>query len=297
MPWFTKDNLFVISTDFSHYPSADDAVYLDDETAEAILTKDPEKLQRACTNALTSGTENLATALCGELAVLTLLYMTKPLKEISFKKIMYQHSGHSPFGRNNKVVGYWAIGAYRPSENFSLSKSEEKELLHLARKAITSFVTTGSVTNEEANYSGILNCKCGAFVSIHKKGHLRGCLGHLEGTVPLWQLIKDMSVAAASRDRRFEPVTIDELSEIEIEISVLSPLKKINSPDEFELGKHGIYIQKEDRSGTFLPQVAHKTNWTKEEFLGHCSRDKAGLGWYGWRTADLFIFEATVFEE
>jgi MEMO1 family protein len=167
----------------------------------------------------------------------------------------------------------------------------------LAREAITEYVKTGNTIEEGGNYSGILNSKCGAFVSIHKKGHLRGCLGHLEGNVPLWQLIKDMSVAAVSRDRRFEPVTIDELPELEIEISVLSPLKKISSPDEFELGKHGIFIQKDDRSGTFLPQVAHKTNWTKEEFLGHCSRDKAGLGWDDWRTADLYIFEATVFEE
>jgi AmmeMemoRadiSam system protein A len=106
-----------------------------------------------------------------------------------------------------------------------------------------------------------------------------------------------MAVAAAKHDYRFPPVTEAELRRIEIEISVLSPLKKISDISEIELGKHGIYIRKGWSSGVFLPQVADETGWSLEEFLGHCARDKAGIGWDGWKQADIYIFTATVFSE
>jgi AMMECR1 domain-containing protein len=87
----------------------------------------------------------------------------------------------------------------------------------------------------------------------------------------------------------------DELSEMTIEISVLSALQQIKSEKEIQLGKHGIYIKKGNNTGTFLPQVAKKTGWNLEEFLGHCSRDKAGLGWEGWKSAELYVYEAVIF--
>lgn len=297
LPWFNRDNLFVISSDFSHYPSAGDALKQDRETAEAILTKDPERLHQCCNKALRSGIGNLGTALCGEMAVLTLLYMAQSDPNIILKEVMYQNSGDSVYGKSDRVVGYWAIAAYREEQQFTLSDSDQKELLHIARKTIDEFVRTGSVSEEKREYPDSLNLNCGAFVSIHKGGKLRGCLGHLESKQPLWQLIREMSVATVSRDFRFDPVGADELSGIEIEISVLSPLRKIDSPDEFQLGKHGIFMVAGERSGTFLPQVATKTNWTKEEFLGYCAREKAGIGWDGWKTADLYVFEAIVFHE
>ena len=106
-----------------------------------------------------------------------------------------------------------------------------------------------------------------------------------------------MAVAASTEDSRFEPVKAAEISSLEIEISVLSPLKKINSPNEIMIGKHGIYVKKGYHSGTFLPQVATEAGWNREEFLGHCSRDKAGIGWDGWKGAELFTYEACVFSE
>jgi len=109
--------------------------------------------------------------------------------------------------------------------------------------------------------------------------------------------VQDMTIAAATEDYRFSRVVSDELSTIDMEISVLSPLKLIKSIDEFELGKHGIYIKKGSRGGTFLPQVATETGWTKEEFLGHCAQDKAGIGWTGWKDADIYIYTAIVFGE
>ncbi|MCK4749419.1 MAG: AMMECR1 family protein, partial [Bacteroidales bacterium] len=104
-------------------------------------------------------------------------------------------------------------------------------------------------------------------------------------------------LAAALRDQRFAPVEVSELVYIDIEISVLTPLSKITSIDEFQIGQHGIYMTKDDKSGTFLPQVAEQTGWSAEEFLGHCAREKAGIGWEGWKDADLFVYEAIVFGE
>jgi len=106
-----------------------------------------------------------------------------------------------------------------------------------------------------------------------------------------------MAIAASTQDHRFLPVKEYELEDIHLEISVLTPMKRIDSIDEIELGRHGIYIKKEGRSGTFLPQVAAETGWNLEEFLGHCAQDKAGIGWEGWKDAEIFTYEALVFSE
>jgi AmmeMemoRadiSam system protein A len=106
-----------------------------------------------------------------------------------------------------------------------------------------------------------------------------------------------MAIAAATQDPRFTPVIPVEMDKTNIEISVLTPLKKIKSIDEIQLGRDGIYIVKGYNSGTFLPQVATETKWDKEEFLGHCARDKAGLDWYGWKDADIYTYQAIVFSE
>jgi AmmeMemoRadiSam system protein A len=106
-----------------------------------------------------------------------------------------------------------------------------------------------------------------------------------------------MAIASSTEDPRFSPVESSEIPELEIEISVLTPMRRISAIDEIELGKHGIYMRKGYRSGTFLPQVATETGWTKEEFLGHCAQDKAGIGWNGWKDAELFVYEALVFGE
>ncbi|MCD4730505.1 MAG: AmmeMemoRadiSam system protein A, partial [Bacteroidales bacterium] len=126
---------------------------------------------------------------------------------------------------------------------------------------------------------------------------LRGCIGRFDAEQPLYEVVQQMAIASSTQDTRFTPVMEYELQDLEVEISVLTPMKKINSIDEIELGKHGIYIKQGYRTGTFLPQVAKDTGWTLEEFLGHCARDKAGIGWDGWEDADIYIYEAIVFSE
>jgi AmmeMemoRadiSam system protein A len=128
-------------------------------------------------------------------------------------------------------------------------------------------------------------------------GKLRGCIGRFQPNKPLYEVVRDMTISASTKDYRFKPVRTYELDEIELEISVLTPMVQISDPAEIKLGQHGIYIKKGANSGTFLPQVAETTGWNREEFLGHCARDKANIGWFGWKDAELYIYEALVFKE
>ena len=136
-------------------------------------------------------------------------------------------------------------------------------------------------------------------MTLHKKGRLRGCIGRFQPDIPLCQTVAQMAQAAAFSDRRFPSVSSSELDEIEIEISVLSPLKEINSIDEIQLGTHGIWITRGDQSGCFLPQVASETGWSKQEFLEHCCRDKASLpkDAYLHEGTTIHTFTAQVFHE
>ena len=183
-------------------------------------------------------------------------------------------------------------------ENFILSESEKVQLLEIARSTIINFLTNGKLSHiNKDDLSPILKSECGCFVSLHKKGALRGCIGRFTANTPLYEIVQKMAISSATQDDRFSIVELEEMNEIEIEISVLTPLNKIESIDEIEMGKHGIYIKKGFSSGTFLPQVAIETGWTKEEYLGHCAKNKVGLSWDGWKEADIYIFEALVFGE
>ena len=296
-PWFNAENLFVISTDFSHYPSYDTAVRIDGETADAILSNDSNKLKTICDKNKRAIGNNVLTGLCGAAAVQILLHLTQGNKEISFEKIAYKNSGDAKVGDKKRVVGYWAIAANRVSNSIILTEAEKTELLKLARASITGYLSYSKGSHHDREYSGTFLEKFGAFVTLKIAGKLRGCIGRFDPHLPLYQLISELAISAATRDSRFDPLTIKELNQIDIEISVLTPLKKIDSIDEIEIGKHGIYIKKGIHSGTFLPQVALETKWTKEELLGHCARDKAGIGWDGWKTSELYTYEAVVFGE
>ena len=297
LPWFNDENLFVFSTDFSHYPSYETAVKIDAETADAILSNDSKKLKIVCDKNKRSLQNNVLTGLCGAAAVQILLHLTQGNKEISFEKIVYKNSGDTASGDKKRVVGYWAIATNRLNSKSILTDAEKTELLRLARASITNYLSYNKGENLDSGYSKTLQEKYGAFVTLKKEGKLRGCIGRFDPNLPLYQMITEVAILAATGDSRFDPVTIKEISQIEIEISILTPLKMINSIDEIELGMHGIYIKKGLNRGTFLPQVALETTWSKEEFLGHCARDKAGIGWEGWKTAELYTYEAIVFGE
>ena len=294
-PYFTEENLFVISSDFSHYPSYEDACEVDAKTGKAIETGNVEQFIAVLEENSRSGKRNLATSACGELAIVTLMLMMDRTYEV--KHLLYHNSGDVDNQEHNRVVGYHAFAILRgASQEFVLSDEEKKILKEIALTSIKDSLAGKPVAQPILNSQyPVLNSKCGAFVSLRKQGRLRGCIGHFGEDVPLHEIVAEMARAAAFEDPRFMPVTKDELEDIDIEISVLTPMRRIQSLDEFELHRHGIYIRRGYRSGTFLPQVADEVNWTKEEFVSHCAQDKAGIGWDGWRDAELYVYEAIVF--
>ena len=294
-PYFTDENLFIVSSDFSHYPAYDAACEVDARTGKAIETGDVEEFIKTIETNAQRGIPNLATSACGGFAIITLMMMLDA--NYSVEHIMYQNSGDIDDHDHSRVVGYHSFAFLRkqPGE-FSISNADKKILKEIALQSIKDSLDGKRIAQPMVNVQwSMFNVKCGAFVSLHKHGRLRGCIGHFGEDYPLHEIVAEMARAAAFEDPRFMPVTKDELDDIDIEISVLTPMRRIQSLDEFELHRHGIYIKKGRRSGTFLPQVADEVNWTKEEFVGHCSQDKAGLGWDGWKDAELYVYEAIVF--
>jgi len=179
--------------------------------------------------------------------------------------------------------------------DLGLTDEEKKELLRIAktvvenrarRKPVPEFLPSGEKLNE----------KRGAFVTIYKKGMLRGCIGCLEATAPVYRTVEDMAEAAAFRDPRFRPLSEDELPYVELEISVLTPLERISDPDAIQVGVHGVMIRKGYCSGLLLPQVASERNWDRKTFLQETCR-KAGLPVDAWKDkeTEIYVFSADVF--
>lgn len=143
-----------------------------------------------------------------------------------------------------------------------------------------------------------LDYPCGAFVTLRERGSLRGCIGRMTSPAPLFETVRDMARAAAFEDPRFPRLEPEELGSIDIEITVLSPLRRIASASEIEVGRHGVLITKGPRSGVFLPQVATEQGWDRDRLLEELCR-KAGLPAGSWRSpeAELQVFEGLAFGE
>ncbi|HBZ25451.1 MAG TPA: TIGR00296 family protein [Rikenellaceae bacterium] len=307
-PFFIEENLFVISTDFSHYPGYKDANETDSITKSAILTNDPSILLKALKENYQKRIKGLSTSLCGASAVLVLMNITEGNPKIKYGAIDYKNSGdNSYYGDKERVVGYWAITVCEEplqrssleasAAGFEISADEKESLLRIAKESIdVTVLKRGKNRIRVKDTSGVLSATCGVFVTLHKKGRLRGCIGRIESNIPLYKAVEEVAALTAYYDSRFPPVGPDELKDLEIEISVLSPPVKIRDISQIKPGVHGIIIRRDNRSGVFLPQVALETGWSLEEYLGHCSRDKAGIGWDGWKSADIYIFTATVLQ-
>ena len=176
-----------------------------------------------------------------------------------------------------------------------LTKEERRELLYIARASVSSYLNA-SGADISSSLDG-LQRKGGIFVTIHKHGNLRGCIGIFASDKPLYKTVAEMAAKAAFKDPRFSPLTNNELKEIDFEISVLSPLREINDTKKIEIGRHGIYITKGTSSGVLLPQVATEQGWDLETFLSHTCI-KAGLSMDEWqRDVKIEIFSAQIFAE
>jgi AmmeMemoRadiSam system protein A len=177
-----------------------------------------------------------------------------------------------------------------------LTKKEQKDLLKIARATIAGYVASGKIPVTEPSSAG-LQALNGCFVTIKQRGQLRGCIGNFVSEKPLYQLVQEMAVSAATHDPRFYPMKEQDLADFDLEISVLSPLEKIETVEEIVVGRHGLFIVKKSYRGVLLPQVATEYGWDREMFLKHTCL-KAGLPENAWeKDCEIYIFSAQVFGE
>jgi MEMO1 family protein len=297
--------LIVLSADLSHFPPGPVAQIVDGKILDAVKSLDPKRLSEQNALLMKEGHPGLECTICALDATMCVLRAAEGLGIKRATVLNYSNSGMTS-GDENRVVGYGAVvftSTGKSSENseatpmtVSFSEESRRELLAIARAAVKAAVA-GERTPASRSENPELQIKSGCFVTLHNKGMLRGCIGTFTANDALWQTVHDVAVSSAVRDVRFagNPVTPAEVPELDVEISVLSPLRTVSDPlREIRLGRDGIIIHDGGRSGTFLPQVATETGWSLEEFLGHCARDKAGLGWDGWRSPSARVYAYTV---
>ncbi|MHC4440802.1 MAG: AmmeMemoRadiSam system protein A [Planctomycetota bacterium] len=179
-----------------------------------------------------------------------------------------------------------------------MNDQQKQTLLKVARDTVEAVIRQQEITKPESD-DPELNAPCGCFVTLKNNDRLRGCIGQFISDKPLIELVAEMANASATGDPRFfaDPITAGELEKLDVEISVLSPLKRTNDPLGLKLGVDGIYIKRDRMSGCFLPQVATETGWSKEEFLSYCCAHKAGLAADAWKDpeTEVYLFTAEVF--
>lgn len=320
--------LLVASSDLSHYPRYEDAVRVDKETMQSWLSLDPGKILAKDRELMAQGIESLHCTACGRDAVITTIMAAKLLGADAVRLLKYANSGDVS-GDRSRVVGYGAAAIYKSTpkpqtpppaqpksemkkeptiprvnpEQGSLSPEHRRKLLSLARSVVEAAIKKQPLQITTVSDAALQEHR-GAFVTLKNHGRLRGCIGTFVAHEPLYKVVQKMAMASATQDSRFfdNPITPEELKDIDIEISVLSPLTPIDDPMKIELGKHGIYIVNEKRgaAGCFLPQVATETGWSKEQFLSHCAADKAGLPPDAWKNdpdTKVLVFTAEVFGE
>ncbi|MFC1711488.1 AmmeMemoRadiSam system protein B [Patescibacteria group bacterium] len=292
-----EQTLIVISSDLSHYPSYEVANKIDKETINAILTGNVNKFSQIINENIK--TDGVDTCACGADAIKVGLLLANKLDITDIRMLNYTNSGDSG-GDKSKVVGYASIGFFKESKDTktSLNKSEKNKLLEIARQTLNSYLKN-KIIPEVTVTDEILKEKLGAFVTIKKDGSLRGCIGEFEPDKPLYQVVQDKAVDAALHDPRFKPVNLKELPDLNLEVSVMSPKKRVSSYKEIKLGEHGVVIRKGLKGGTYLPQVAVETGWDLESFLKSLCSQKAGLAenCYKDPKTEIYTFTAQVFSE
>jgi AmmeMemoRadiSam system protein B/AmmeMemoRadiSam system protein A len=291
--YYNEELLVVASTDLSHYPPYNIALQMDKEVIEKIINQDIEGYIKTVNE-----TEDIVSCrLCGPAGVLTLLYLNKLLTGVSAELIKYENSGDVT-EEKSQVVGYCGIIFYMKESK--LIPAQKEYLLSTARQAIEGYIKQRKyIIPEKPPQDERLKSPKGVFVTINRNGELRGCIGYIQPVYPLYEAVARAAIEA-SRDPRFTfmPITKEELPLLNIEISVLSPLERIEDIEDIKVGKHGIYIVKGAYSGLLLPQVAIEHKWDRLKFLEETCY-KAGLSKDAWKdkSTQIYIFSAEIFSE
>jgi AmmeMemoRadiSam system protein B/AmmeMemoRadiSam system protein A len=286
-----KKVLVVASTDLSHY--------LPRAQADATDARTLALLKSLKTGTLIREVEQGQNVMCGGGPVAACLLYAEKAGPVSFEVLKHTNSSESG-GPSDQTVGYAAAaivsGESREAGPFSLTAEEKKTLLGLARSAVEEFVGRG-VTVADRTGNAKFREPRGVFVTLTERGNLRGCIGFIEPVAPLGDALVQAAIYAASEDRRFLPVRPEELRDLKVEVSVLTPLSDLSNPMAVVVGRHGLVIEKGDRRGLLLPQVATDNGWDRETFLEQACL-KAGLPSDAWRKgARVSVFEAIVFHE
>lgn len=297
-----KNVLLVASSDLSHFHSYDEAKRLDRKVLERVAGFDAQGLaqdfeQRQC-------------EACGAGPIVTVMLAARLLGANQAQMLHYANSGDVT-GDMRGVVGYMSAAFYQKAEagqgrgpdrsrekvgvDLGLNDQEKQTLREIAQQAVRSHCF-GEPIPEISDLPEKLKEPKGAFVCFHKGGNLRGCIGMIEGREPLHITIQSMAIQAAFSDPRFCPLEPSELDQIDMEISVLTPLQRITDPALIEIGKHGVLIRRGYYSGLLLPQVATDNDWDRQQFLEWTCK-KAGLPNDAWQdpASELFIFSADIF--
>ncbi len=295
------DYLLVASTDLSHYHPYNEANLIDSHLITVLSTMKARDMYDDVMSGLSEA--------CGIMPITATLLTAEKLGYNNIKVLKYENSGDT-YGDKSKVVGYVSAVVYNRRETAAgsptkeeggrmlLNSSQRKRLLRIARESITSFVRDGK-RKSFTDADPVLNAPMGAFVTLHERGELRGCIGNIIARGPLYKAVAEMAIEAATADPRFKVLSPDEIDKVDLEISVLSPLKKVSSVDEIKIPGHGVLVRRGFASGVYLPQVAAETGWSKEEFLTSLCAHKAGLKPDAWKdpSTEIYIFSAEVFGE
>lgn len=323
-----KSVLVIASSDLSHYPAYEDAKKVDGAILDAVRKFDPKALFAADKALLAKGVGNLDCTMCGLGPVAAVMTAAKGLGADAVQVLKHANSGDVEPALRGRCVGYGAVAFVRTgvagagqakmpgshergtsddagatpergagAEPQPFTRAQQRKMLETARRSIREYIVSGKRIEVDHDDPALAN-KSGVFVTLKKRGELRGCIGSILPRQPLIEAVRDMAIAAATEDWRFPRVQPGELDDISIEISVLSYPRKVHSAEEIVVGKHGVIVKQGGRSGVFLPQVAPEQGWTREEMLDRLCLEKAGLARDAWRRgADLYVFTAFVFGE
>jgi len=293
--------LLLASSDLYHGYSYQEEKARDSVTVRLMSEFEPKRFYQA----LIGSYHEQQPLACGGFPIVALMIAAR---ELGANKavVLHQTNSNDVIGeRGGYCVGYSAVAFIRETPTTDgkeekageLNETERRSLLAIARNTIEAYVREGRVL-EVSPATERLKEKRGVFVTLHKHGELRGCIGYVEPVKPLYLATRDMAISAATEDPRFPPVQTEELKDIDIEITVLSPLQRIFNPEEVIVGKHGLVIRKGYYSGLLLPQVPVEQGWDRRQFLEWTCR-KAGLPTDAYldKNAELYVFTGEVFSE
>ncbi len=271
--------IIIASTDLSHYHDYETAIKMDRKIIDAVERMSLEDVE----GQLMTGEGEM----CGGYPVIFTMTVARGVGATNGLIYKYANSGDVTNDKG-RVVGYAAIGLFKTA----LTKAEKDELLSLAKSTIINYVMHGKVLEIDVKDSR-LKANSATFVTLNRHGNLRGCIGNIQPVMPLYKSVIRNAIAASSKDYRFSPVSKEEVKDMEIEISILSPFEPLKDIRNIEIGKHGLFLVKGQNSGLLLPQVAAEFKWDKNTFLENLSL-KAGLPKDAWKSARLYVFTAEV---